>query len=172
MAERIVQEESLTTVADAIRAKGGTTDALPFPTGFADAIAAIQAGGGGGISAYVETVTFAENTLNYTVQHNLGSIPDAIAIVCTNKRSTSTNTFPNGIVYWYADQEKGTRVCNTMTSDSGAKVDCVDFAKVGFGKNSNGQLTATETTATLSVVTSAYGFAGGSTYKIVICKTA
>ena len=48
MAERIVQEESLTLVADAIRAKGGTTDPLSFPTGFADAIAAIQAGGGGG----------------------------------------------------------------------------------------------------------------------------
>lgn len=44
MAERIVQEESLVAVADAIRAKGGTTDPLSFPTGFADAIAAIQAG--------------------------------------------------------------------------------------------------------------------------------
>lgn len=49
MAERIVQEESLTTVADAIRAKGGTTDALSFPTGFAAAIAAIQAEGGGDV---------------------------------------------------------------------------------------------------------------------------
>jgi hypothetical protein len=47
MAERIVQEESLTLVADAIRAKGGTTDPLSFPDGFADAISAIQAGGGG-----------------------------------------------------------------------------------------------------------------------------
>lgn len=48
MAERIVQEESLVAVADAIRAKGGTSGALSFPAGFADAIAAIQAGGGGG----------------------------------------------------------------------------------------------------------------------------
>ena len=47
MAERIVQEESLVAVADAIRAKGGTSDPLSFPGGFADAIAAIQAGGGG-----------------------------------------------------------------------------------------------------------------------------
>jgi hypothetical protein len=43
-----VLDANLTTVADAIRAKGGTTGALSFPAGFADAIAAIQAGGGGG----------------------------------------------------------------------------------------------------------------------------
>ena len=55
MAERIVQEESLVAVADAIRAKGGTTDALSFPTGFADAIEAIQAGGGGGGGVWFQT---------------------------------------------------------------------------------------------------------------------
>lgn len=42
-----VLNANLTTVANAIRAKGGTTGALSFPTGFADAIAAIQTGGGG-----------------------------------------------------------------------------------------------------------------------------
>ena len=66
MAERIVQEESLTTVADAIRAKGGTTDALSFPTGFADAISAIKAGGGGGdIDALIDG-SITEITSNVT----------------------------------------------------------------------------------------------------------
>ena len=46
MAEYLVQAASLTTVADAIRSKGGTSDTLIFPDGFVAAISAIQTGGG------------------------------------------------------------------------------------------------------------------------------
>ena len=46
MAEYLVQGASLTTVADAIRSKGGTSDTLIFPDGFVAAISAIQTGGG------------------------------------------------------------------------------------------------------------------------------
>lgn len=42
----------LTTVADAIRAKGGTSAALEWPSGFAQAIFDIPSGGGGG--TYIE----------------------------------------------------------------------------------------------------------------------
>ena len=48
MAEYLVQDTSLTAVADAIRSKGGTSEALAFPAGFVFAIAAIEAGGSGG----------------------------------------------------------------------------------------------------------------------------
>ena len=48
MAYRKVNDISLASVADAIRAKGGTSDALVFPDGFVSAISAIQTGGGGG----------------------------------------------------------------------------------------------------------------------------
>ena len=41
-------DADLTTVADAIRSKGGTSEALAFPAGFVSAIEAIEAGGGGG----------------------------------------------------------------------------------------------------------------------------
>lgn len=41
-------DADLTAVADAIRTKGGTSEALTFPDGFVDAVAAIEAGGGGG----------------------------------------------------------------------------------------------------------------------------
>lgn len=72
MAGKIVQEESLTTVADAIRAKGGTTDALSFPTGFVDAISAIQVGGGGD-----ESVLDALLTGNLTeLTSNVSSLGD------------------------------------------------------------------------------------------------
>lgn len=44
MAEYLVQGESLTTVADAIREKGGTTAPLSFPAGMAEAVRNIQSG--------------------------------------------------------------------------------------------------------------------------------
>lgn len=47
--EYLVNSSDLTAVADAIRTKGGTSDALPFPGGFVSAVQAIQAGGGSGI---------------------------------------------------------------------------------------------------------------------------
>lgn len=46
MAEFLVQGASLTTVADAIREKGGTTAPLSFPEGMAEAVRDIQTGGG------------------------------------------------------------------------------------------------------------------------------
>lgn len=44
--EYLVQGASLTTVADAIRERGGTTAPLSFPTGMAEAVRNIQSGGG------------------------------------------------------------------------------------------------------------------------------
>ena len=85
MAERIVQEESLTTVADAIRAKGGTTDPLSFPDGFKTAIEAIQAGGGG-IAAGEFTISDYPGVTTYTVEHGLGERPSMIII---GKKGTS-----------------------------------------------------------------------------------
>ena len=62
MAYRKVNDNSLASVADAIRAKGGTSDALVFPDGFVSAISAIQTGGGGGTapSAKWSDVTFID----------------------------------------------------------------------------------------------------------------
>lgn len=45
MAEYLVQGESITTVADAIREKGGTSAPLSFPAGMAEAVRNIQSGG-------------------------------------------------------------------------------------------------------------------------------
>lgn len=46
MDEFLVQGASLTTVADAIRERGGTTAPLSFPDGMAEAVRGIQSGGG------------------------------------------------------------------------------------------------------------------------------
>ena len=88
MAHRIVDENSLKTVADAIREKAGTSDSLIFPTGFAEAIAGIQAGGG---SAVKKDVNFydCEGTLlySYTLEEaqamtELPKLPERKGLVC------------------------------------------------------------------------------------------
>ena len=69
MAYRKVDDTSLSSVADAIREKGGTSDTLVFPDGFVSAIEAIKAGGGGGGSSVVtKDVNFydCDGTLLYS----------------------------------------------------------------------------------------------------------
>lgn len=59
MAEYLVQGESITAVADAIREKGGTTAPLSFPAGMAEAVRGIQSGGGdlSAIDVYIADFT-------------------------------------------------------------------------------------------------------------------
>ena len=66
MAERIVQEESLLTVADAIREKTGGTEGLAFPEGFVEAINGISGGGGS---------TGSSDGMQY-IAHAIGVIPE------------------------------------------------------------------------------------------------
>ena len=59
--EYLVQGASLTTVADAIRERGGTTAPLSFPEGMASAIRGIQNGGGDLSSVDVYIADFTSN---------------------------------------------------------------------------------------------------------------
>lgn len=63
MAKCFVDDTSLTSIAEAIRTKGGTTDQLVFPAGFISAIEAIKTGGGVGGNLVTGEVTF-ESDLN------------------------------------------------------------------------------------------------------------
>ena len=51
MSNYLVDGSDLTDIAEAIRAKGGTSGQLAFPQGFVDAVEAIETGGGYSISA-------------------------------------------------------------------------------------------------------------------------
>ena len=61
MAEYLVQGASLTTVADAIRERGGTTAPLRFPAGMAEAVRNIQSGGGDLSAVDVYIADFTSN---------------------------------------------------------------------------------------------------------------
>lgn len=78
-----VLDAGLKQIADAIREKAGTSGNLAFPAAMAEAIAAIEAGGGGNVNAFLRT--FAEDTkLEWlTIDHNSGFVPTFIAVVRT-----------------------------------------------------------------------------------------
>ena len=81
-----VLNAGLTKIADAIRAKGGTSGQLAFPDGLAAAIEAIEAGGGAKIAA--GTYTVASSGANITIEHNLGAIPNFICVVQAVKNTS------------------------------------------------------------------------------------
>jgi len=56
MADYLTNDTDLTSVADAIRAKGGTSASLTYPTGFVSAIQAIPTGGGGTVNTCTMTI--------------------------------------------------------------------------------------------------------------------
>lgn len=89
-----VLESGLTSIANAIREKAGTSDALAFPAGFAEAIAAIESGGAdlsqlGYTKASCGSITPDTNISSIT--HNLGVVPKLI-MVSTDDASTVVNT--------------------------------------------------------------------------------
>ena len=73
-------DANLTVIADAIRTKGGTSEALVFPDGFVSAVQAIQAGGGGAIPKDVNFYDYDGTLLySYTLEEAqaLTALPDA-----------------------------------------------------------------------------------------------
>ena len=81
MATRSVQESSLTSLADAIRAKGGTSDTLTFPGGFVSAVEAIDAGGGGDDGSFKAVIE--RTAVNPTIPSDLTIIGQYAFYTCT-----------------------------------------------------------------------------------------
>lgn len=99
MAYRKVNEDSLVSVAEAIRAKSGTTDALEFPEGFAGAIA--ELGGGLSLPEWMTALEFATVTFSAADQTvinipcTLGAKPSGFFIL------SPVNTTPaDNYYYW------------------------------------------------------------------------
>ena len=117
MAEMLVDGAKLdacnTAEADAIRAKTGGTDPIPYDftnnKGFADAIAAIPSGGGDTLESDFlvirkETVVTGENTVSNTAQHysylnGLKSVSGTLFAVSMHpKASYQYNEIGNGLL--------------------------------------------------------------------------
>ena len=68
-------DAGLTAIANAIREKAGSSDALAFPDAMAAAIAAIESGGGDGGKFTSGIIIPSENCGYLTITHELGIVP-------------------------------------------------------------------------------------------------
>lgn len=106
MANYLVTDTELTSIADAIRTKGGTSESLEFPTDFVSAIENIPSGGGGGGSEKTVTInllnpsapsSFRSFTIYETTDgvrgNQIGSISSA-----TGSTTVTVGASANGIV--------------------------------------------------------------------------
>ena len=132
-------DAGMTAVADAIRAKAGTTEPLAWPDGFKAAIEAISVGGETGLSYDMgEFVLEADTTGNYTyISHNLGEKPGFI-LVWTDDYVGITNpdgTYATSLGFVWFNQIMGLE--NWFTSTTNGKGTTVNFTqnKGGTGMN-------------------------------------
>lgn len=129
-------DTDLTSVANAIRTKGGTSASLAFPAGFVSAVEAIPTGGSGGHSG---EFTPAERTGVYTFY-----APGCTYLACIAKTPPSTST---GLAFVYAfvcyvGQYYAAQSTNSGTSTAGANGGVTvtyenDTFKVNFGNVGN-----------------------------------
>ena len=75
MAEYLTNTTDLTSVANAIREKGGTTDPLIYPDGFVTAIEGIETGGGISVTGHItQTIVFIPTTETGTITFPIDNI--------------------------------------------------------------------------------------------------
>jgi hypothetical protein len=91
-----VLDAGLKQIADAIREKGGTSDNLAFPQAMADAIAAIEAGGGGDVIVETGSITTAADSsdgtpITFDLSGNPGVRPDIFVWLKTPSTSYTKN---------------------------------------------------------------------------------
>ena len=87
----ITEKEKLVEIANAIREKAGTSDAMAFDA-MSEAIAAIDKGAiyTSGTITPAETITNSQST-PYTITHNLGAYPTVLIITRTKYVNYKTN---------------------------------------------------------------------------------
>lgn len=162
-----VLDAGLKQIANAIREKGGTSDNLAFPQAMADAIAAIEAGGGG-----IEIIKYtpAENVSKPVISHSLGSVP-AAAIIIAETDPDDVPMITKSVAYGFT---KGT-YHNTAPYYNTTRLSTWDHRitdSYGITSHITGNITgvlfcdATETS--IRVLNSANVLSAGVTYLIIL----
>ena len=100
MADYLTTDTELTSIADAIRTKGGTSAQLSFPTGFVSAIQNLPSGGGSTLSVYYLDSNIYSLTTDGTYGENVTTIETNLSY-----GDTITLTFenPGGIQFSFRD---------------------------------------------------------------------
>lgn len=97
MAEYLTNTTDLTSVANAIRTKGGTTAQLVYPSGFVSAINAIETGGGGGdeiVNSLIDRTisgAYVNNTVTIVGRYGLANCANLTSVVLPAVQLTDAN---------------------------------------------------------------------------------
>ena len=148
-------DADLTSVANAIRTKGGTSASLAFPADFVSAIAAIPSGGGA-----LETgeVTIASDTDTFTA--NVSKLYNRFCVIRGNYKDNWTYASARSVVFGYGDANKYT-VCDT--NNTGGSIYFVD--RTPSFRNDKITFTATTVTCKLLGSGSLAKFPAGGVYR-------
>lgn len=158
MAEYLTNDTDLKAVADAIRAKGGTSAALNFPDGFAEAVQNIVT-----VDLSGDTVT-ADKLLAGATAHNsanepiTGTMPNNGAVTKTLTTSETSYTIPKGYhsgsgkvnVVTQTKSVTPTTSAQTVYPDTGKLLSAVTVAAAAAGKQ---VYSGTATEASYGIVT-------------------
>lgn len=90
----------LTSVANAIRTKGGTSAQMAFPAGFVSAVQAIPTGGGGGLTKESGSITLTENTQYLTVT-GLSGTPKIVMVLIDSPSTSVADGTIKGVAALY-----------------------------------------------------------------------
>lgn len=186
MSVYLADSADLTSIANAIRTKGGTSAQLAFPQGFVSAIEAIS-GGGGDLEYETGTFTLASDygggSGGYSIPHNLGEIP-AVIIVWTDYFNDETHIADKnsniGYVYLHGFSTLPQKLSSSNTASGGlAALMAIASGerKVFFGSTSspanmpqNQQPTATDFKLSKKQNGTSYYWIGGITYNYIVIK--
>lgn len=179
-----VLDAGMNAVADAIRAKAGTTEPLSWPDGFKAAIEAISGGGGTGLAYDMGEFVLEADTIggvNNYISHNLGEKPGFI-LVWTDDYVGITNpdeSYQTALGFVWFNQIMGLE--NWFTSSSKGEGTTVNFMQ---NKGSTGMNVMKPTSASYSLTSDAVSaesfmlvkignityYRAGTTYKYFVSK--
>lgn len=174
LVDSAVLDSNLTAVADAIRAKGGTSGTMEFPDGFVSAVQGIQAGGGAdtilGREYMSGSFTLAEDTTsNYEITDLTpffdGASCNTVGLMFRERTSRESN-----IGMWcavYQPKYKGNAV-------SGVSVGYAYSSETGSSAVKNGGLkeivSGMETSKLVALFTSDHPGFAGETYSWLVLR--
>ena len=131
MAYRKVDDASLSSVADAIRSKGGTSETLVFPDGFVSAISAIQAGGGDEFARSIvnKTITsYSDDEITSIGAYAFNGCSKLQGVNAQNVATVGDYAFEN------CSALTGVNVGNTISVGSGAFRNCTSLKRLDLPK--------------------------------------
>lgn len=177
-------DSDLASVANAIRAKSGTSASLAFPAEFVSAIAAISGGSSGleyDSGTFTLTSDYGGSTGSYAIPHNLGEIPGLVVVwtdYFDDENHTPEKNTNIGYVYLVGISALPQRLSSSTSTDDGIAAYAVinsGARVINFGVPSSKAYLPTKPTAQEIYLnkkqcsTSCY-WMGGITYHWIVVK--